>query len=101
MTREIAGIEWDAGNWPKCGKHGVSQEETEALLTSGYAAVLPDRTTRSEEVRYNAIGPLPSGRWLFAVFTMREHDGNLYFRPISARFMHLKEVRRYERQEEP
>ncbi len=67
----------------------------------GDVYVLPDRTERSDEVRYNAVGPLPSGRWVFAVFTMRERDGDLYFRPISARFMHLREIRRYERQEDP
>jgi len=22
-----AEFEWDSGNWPKCGKHGVSREE--------------------------------------------------------------------------
>ena len=29
---EIAGIEWDKGNWPKCGKHGVSRLDIEAVL---------------------------------------------------------------------
>ena len=22
---KIAGFDWDAGNWPKCGMHGVSR----------------------------------------------------------------------------
>ncbi|TBN45900.1 BrnT family toxin, partial [Paracoccus sediminis] len=24
---KIAGFDWDDGNWPKCGKHGVSRAE--------------------------------------------------------------------------
>jgi len=26
-TMKVAGVEWDTGNWPKCGKHGVSKED--------------------------------------------------------------------------
>jgi len=26
---KIAGFDWDDGNWPKCGKHGVSRTEIE------------------------------------------------------------------------
>jgi uncharacterized DUF497 family protein len=37
----IAGFDWDAGNWPKCGKHGVSREEIEQVL-SGEPAVMAD-----------------------------------------------------------
>jgi uncharacterized DUF497 family protein len=22
---KLVGFDWDAGNWPKCGKHGVSR----------------------------------------------------------------------------
>ena len=28
----ISEFEWDAGNWPKCGKHGVSKAEIEFVL---------------------------------------------------------------------
>jgi len=38
---KITGIEWDEGNWPKCGKHGVSREEIEGVLL-GNPAVMPD-----------------------------------------------------------
>jgi len=38
---EIAGFDWDDGNWPKCAKHGVSQEEIEEVLV-GSPAVMPD-----------------------------------------------------------
>jgi len=37
---KIAGFDWDDGNWPKCGKHGVSLEEIEQVLPG--TAVMPD-----------------------------------------------------------
>jgi len=37
---EIAGFDWDSGNWPKCGKHGVSREEIERLFLEGQARVV-------------------------------------------------------------
>ncbi|GGD32991.1 BrnT family toxin [Aureimonas glaciei] len=88
----LAGFDWDAGNWPKCGKHGVSRAEIEALF-GRQPYVLPDRT-QSDETRYNAIGETDSGRCVFIVFAIRQDR----IRPISARFMHEKERRNYERQ---
>ena len=38
---KIAGFDWDEGNWPKCGKHGVSQKEIEEVFI-GTPAVLAD-----------------------------------------------------------
>jgi len=38
---KVAGVDWDDGNWPKCGKHGVSLEEIEQVLP-GNPAVMPD-----------------------------------------------------------
>ena len=29
---KIRGIEWDHGNWPKCGKHGATKDEIEHVL---------------------------------------------------------------------
>jgi hypothetical protein len=42
MEETIAGFEWDEGNWPKCGKHGVSKDAIEHVLSSG-PLVLADR----------------------------------------------------------
>ena len=33
MRSKVAGFEWDQGNWPKCGKHGVSRAEIEYVLS--------------------------------------------------------------------
>ena len=90
----IAGIEWDDGNWPKCGKHGVTREEIEAMLGAS-PFVLLDLAHQDAERRYNAVGQTPSGRNVFVVFTLRDRDDMTVIRPISARFMHVKEVERY------
>ena len=92
---KIAGFEWNEGNWPKCGKHGVSREEIEAVLL-GTPAVMLD--PHSDEPRMRAIGMTAAGRYVFLVFMLRRVGNNMLLRPISARFMHQKEVAHYEHQ---
>jgi len=92
---KIDGFDWDEGNWPKCAKHGVSKAEIEFVLL-GDPQVLPDRTLLSAETRFNAVGTNWSGRHVFIVFALRERDGARLARPISARYMHRKEIARYE-----
>ena len=88
----LSEFEWDSGNWPKCGKHGLSQAEIEAVFQME-PKVLPERSSGAE-ARYKAIGTTESGSHVFVVFTYR----NSRIRPISARYMHLKEKASYERQ---
>ena len=90
---QIAGFDWDSGNWPKCGKHGVSQAEIEEVFT-GTPAVETDPFP--EEARMRAIGKSAAGRYVFVVFMLREIDGQTKLRPISARYMHEKEASNYE-----
>jgi uncharacterized protein len=99
MVARISGFQWDRGNWPKCGKHGVSRAEIEALF-SGDIAVHPDLAHSGEEERNFAIGFAPQGRWLFVVFTLREVADRTLIRPLSARYMHRKEVEHYEQQKD-
>ena len=89
-----AGLEWDSGNWPKCGKHGVSREEIAFLFLSG-PFVEPDLTHSVSEERFKAIGPIPGGKWVFVVFTLRRREGRTMIRPVSARYMHAREIRKY------
>ncbi len=91
----IDGFDWDRGNWPKCGKHGVSREEIEQVLL-GEPAVMPDPCP--DEPRKRAIGKTQTGRYVFLVFMLREIDERTVLRPISARYMHKKEVDHYENQ---
>lgn len=89
---KLSGFDWDAGNWPKCGKHGVSREVIERLFLDGNAVVAPDlKHSTPTESRHIAAGRV-GGRALFVAFALR---GNL-IRPISARYMHPKEASSYE-----
>ncbi len=90
---KIAGFDWDEGNWPKCGKHGVSREEIEQVLR-GTPSVMPD--PHVDEPRMRAIGTTDVGRYIFLVFMQRKMDGQAKLRPISARYMHQKEIDHYE-----
>lgn len=90
---KIQGVEWDDGNWPKCGKHDVSQSEIEHVLR--YMAIRI-RDPNPNEKRFRTAGPTLSGRHIFIVYTYREYDNGVFIRPISARYMHEKEVKSYE-----
>lgn len=91
---KITGFDWNDGNWPKCGKHGVSRAEIEEVFT-GTPAVLTDPFP--EETRMRAIGKSATGRYVFVVFMLREIDSQTKLRPISARYMHEKEIAYYEK----
>jgi uncharacterized DUF497 family protein len=93
MTKSISGFDWDAGNWPKCAKHGVSMQEIEEVF-EGTPAVMHDPSP--DEPRMRAIGKSKAGRYLFVVFMLRMIDGKTLIRPISARYMHKKEINHYE-----
>jgi len=93
---QIDGFDWDTGNWPKCGKHGVSRAEIEQALLSE-PSVMPDPFPG--EPRMRAIGRTPLGRYVFLVFQLREIEGETKLRPISARYMHQKEINHYEQQQ--
>ena len=94
---EIAGFDWDEGNRSKCQKHGVSEAAIESMFRSSIA-VLPDPLHSKSEERFKAIGKSDGGRWIFLVFTVRVRRGMRFVRPISARFMHKKEVEHYEKE---
>jgi uncharacterized protein len=90
----IDGFDWDDGNWPKCGKHGVSREDVEDALSHG-ALIAPDPAHSRDEDRFIAVGRNANGRAVFVAVTFRTVDGRRLVRPISARYMHAKEAKRY------
>ena len=90
---KTSGFDWDDGNWPKCGKHGVSRAEIEEVLLNT-PAVMPD--PHPEEPRMRAIGKTSAGRYVFLVFMIRQFNNQFFLRPICARFMHQKEIDHYE-----
>ena len=95
MAAVYNGFDWDAGNRERCRKHGVSVAEIESVF-AGRPAVRPDPAHSQAEARFLAIGRSLAGRAVFVVFTVRDRDGGRYLRPISARFMHQKEVESFE-----
>lgn len=96
MLRDLQflGFEWDAGNWPKCAKHGLSREDIESVF--GTTPFVAPARTATPELRYAAIGRTPPGNYAFIVFTLRVTASGTVIRPISARYMHAKEVQHYE-----
>ena len=95
MEDGVAGFDWDTGNRTTCHKHGVSVAEVEGLF-SRPLFILPDALHSETEERLWGIGKTAHGRSVFLVFTIREHGGKRLIRPVSARYMHRKEVSNYE-----
>jgi len=91
-----AGFDWDEGNRSKCQKHGVSVLDIESLFDRPIAT-FPDPGHSAEETRFKAIGRTYDGRFVFLVFTWRKAKDGLLIRPISARYMHRKEIAHYEK----
>jgi uncharacterized protein len=95
MAPWIVAFEWDKANQEKCRNHGVSIAEIEALFRRPLA-VFPDPAHSRSETRFKAIGRTDRDRTVLIVFTLRKRGGETLLRPISARYMHRKEVKYYE-----
>jgi uncharacterized protein len=96
-TMDFDGFDWDPGNRNKCCKHGVSVTEIESLFR-GTPLVGPDPKHSEMERRFRAIGRTTEGRSIFVVFTWRHRRKERLIRPISARYMHRKEVEAHEKE---
>lgn len=97
MKWKVSGFDWDDGNRAKCEKHGVSIDEIEALFTNG-PRIAPDVKHSTEEDRLIAVGKTNEGRSVFVAFTIRSKNGRQFIRPVSARYMHAKEIAAYEKE---
>ena len=86
LVREL--FDWDDGNWPKCGKHGLTKLEIETAFEAPSARFVP--LEHATEVRWMLVA-FNDGRWMSVIFTRR----NDRVRPISAKPMHLRDVRRH------
>jgi len=92
----LTGFEWDEGNREKCQTHGVTLEEVEAFFRQERVYVTPDLPHSQQEHRLLAAGRCPlNGRPMFVVFTLRGAGDQRRIRPISARYMHQREARKY------
>jgi uncharacterized DUF497 family protein len=95
INTKISGFQWDIGNKDKCQKHGVTLEEIEFAF-SRPLAIFPDGSHSQFENRYMAIGKTQRDRSIFVIFTLRQQGPDTFIRPISARYMHAKEVLAYD-----
>jgi uncharacterized DUF497 family protein len=96
MNLQVSEFDWDDGNRSKCEKHGVSIAEIEALFLQG-PRVAPDPKHSGDEDRLIAVGKTGEGRPLFVAFTMRTTNGRHLIRPVTARYMHAREIAAYEK----
>jgi uncharacterized DUF497 family protein len=96
LKQAVAGFDWDSGNREKCQKHGVSAAAIESAFHRPLA-VFPDPAHSDAEDRLKAIGRTDEGRAVLIVFTLRTLGGATFIRPVSARYMHRKEVDHYDK----
>src|SRR4051812_8246344 len=97
MDVKFSGFDWDDGNREKCQKHGVSIDEIESLFLR-QPRIAPDVKHSGAEDRFIAVGRTIERRPLFVAFTFRISAMGALIRPISARYMHGKEIESYESQ---
>ena len=98
MDLRIAGFDWDHGNRDKCQKHGLAVPDIEHALLRAENLIVRDVRNSIAEDRYIAIGKTRAGRFAFVAFTLRRSADGLKLRPISARYMHRKEIAKYEKE---
>lgn len=66
-----------------------------------HSVITPDTKHSTKEERLIATGRNLKGRAIFVAFTVRHYVGGSYIRPVSARYMHKKEVKAYEKKSTP
>lgn len=95
IWKECIGFEWTEANVLKnWDKHEVSTIECEQVFFNKPLLVLEDEKHSKKEKRYYCLGKTNHVRYLFVVFTIRQKR----IRVISARDMHKKERRIYEKE---
>ncbi len=97
MDLRVSGFDWDEGNRGKCQRHGLSIAQIEALFADS-PRLAPDPKHSGEEDRLIAVGRTNAGRPIFVAFTLRTKDKRRLIRPVTARYMHAKEIEAYEKE---
>jgi len=93
----VSGFDWDDGNRTKCRKHGVSLTQIEALFSHN-PRIAPDHKHSADEDRLIAVGRISAARPMFVAVTIRNKNGQRLIRPVTARYMHAKEITAYEKE---
>jgi len=94
MKITVSGFDWDDGNREKCSKHGLSVSTIEQFFRCEIQ-ILGDPKHSQAENRFIAVGRAADGKPVFVGFTYRRKGKLLLIRPISARYTHEREVKRY------
>jgi hypothetical protein len=95
MNLRVGGFDWDEGNRAKCQKHGVPIMEIEYLFAHN-PRIAPDPRHSVDEDRLIAVGRTSTGRPAFVAFTIRTKNKSRLIRPVTARYMHAKEIAAYD-----
>ena len=93
--RGFAGFDWGFRQPQEVPKPQVSIAEIESLFDRP-VVILPHKENFQGERRFRAIGTTSKKRNAFVVFTQRNSGNGVLIRPISARYMHKREVESYE-----
>jgi uncharacterized protein len=97
INLRVSGFDWDNGNRAKCQGHGVTIAEIEALFVHNLR-IAPSPKHSALEDRFIAVGRTGTGRPLFVAFTIRTKNKRRLIRPVTARYMHAKEIAAYEKE---
>jgi uncharacterized protein len=81
----------------KCRKHGVSLTQIEALFAHN-PRIAPDPKRSADEDHLIALGRTSTGRPVFVAFTTRTKNDRRLIRPVTAHYMHAKEIAAYEKE---
>jgi uncharacterized DUF497 family protein len=91
------GFDWDNGNlFKNLIKHKLTKSEIEYFFM-GNLFISPDLKHSNLEERFLAIGETLNFRFMIVAFTIRIHKEKKLIRPISARYMHEKEIKKYKK----
>ncbi len=94
VKSRVIRFEWDKWNLDKIYlKHGITPKEAEDVFVSEDSYFFSDVEHSQKEERFIVLGKTLEKKNLFVVFTMRRQK----VRIISARRMHNKEVKKYEK----
>lgn len=87
-------FQWDHGNERKSSdKHNISQTEAEQVFLNQPLLLLGDKAHSQKEMKLHALGRTDDNQKLHITFTIRTSQ----IRVISARPMHKKERKSYEK----
>jgi uncharacterized DUF497 family protein len=67
-------------------------------LSAHNPRIAPDPKHSADEDRLIAVGRTSTGRTVFVAFTIRTRNGRRLIHPVTARYMHAKEIAAYEKE---